>query len=479
MTTPPGTPEPLSHETLSRLVDLAEDAIVAVDERQAIVLFNRGAAATFGYDPADALGRPLDLLLPARLAAAHREDVAAFARSAEASRAMGHRRRVAGRRRDGAEFPAEVTIAKVLDGGRLYLAAIVRDVSERVRMEGEADRLRRQVEHLSADPARHALVGGGSAMRAVARLIDKVAPTDATVLVRGPSGSGKEVVARAVHRHSRRADRPLVAVNCAALQEALLESELFGHERGAFTGADRAKRGLFEVADGGTLFVDEVAEMPPGMQAKLLRVLEDRSYRRVGGTDERRADVRVVAATNRPLEEDVRAGRFREDLFYRLNVFAIPLPPLAARREDIPPLVDHFLATRVVGGPGRCEVSPEALAALVGYDWPGNVRELANVLERAQILCDGRRITPADLPDALTARRPAPPAEAAAGAAARKTGVPTLHGVLDEERRLVESALAAARWNKVKAAKALGVSRRALYRLITRHGLGDQPGVGP
>src|SRR5947209_8552443 len=243
-------------------------------------------------------------------------------------------------------------------------------------------------------------------------MIEKVAPTDATVLIRGPSGAGKELVARALHGNSPRRDKPLVTVNCATLQESLLESELFGHEKGAFTGADRAKPGLFEVAEGGTLFVDEIAEMPASMQAKLLRVLEDGHYRRVGGTAEHHADVRVVAATNKPLEEEQKAGRFREDLFFRLNVFAITLPPLCERREDVPLLVEHFLRTRPIGTVPR-RVDPEALEALRRYDWPVNVRELANVLERAQILAEGSVITVDDLPENLvpSSAAPVPPAK--------------------------------------------------------------------
>jgi DNA-binding NtrC family response regulator len=298
-------------------------------------------------------------------------------------------------------------------------------------------------------------------MRKVIGMIEKAAPTDAIVLILGPSGSGKELVARALHGNSMRKERPLVTVNCAALQETLLESELFGHERGAFTGADKTKPGLFEVAEGGTLFIDEIAEMPPTMQAKLLRVLEDGHYRRVGGTAEHRADVRVIAATNKLLEEEQKAGRFREDLFHRLNVITITLPPLRERREDIPPLIEHFLKTRQIGKT-PFTVDPQTMVVLSGYDWPGNVRELANVLERAQILAEGNTITIDDLPENLVQTAPT----------SRSAEAPASPYDLEAlERRHVAEVLRQMKGNKVHAAKALGISRRALYRLIEKYGL--------
>jgi DNA-binding NtrC family response regulator len=353
------------------------------------------------------------------------------------------------------------------------------------RLRLENIRLRHYVEKLSYESPRYHMIGSGPAMDRVAQLIAKVAPTDATVLICGRSGTGKEIVAHAVHSNSLRRNRPMVTINCAALQENLLESELFGHEKGAFTGAQQSKLGLIEVAEGGTLFIDEVAEMAPSLQAKLLRVLEDGHYRRVGSTKECHADVRIIAATNKPLDQEQRAGRFREDLYFRLNVVTIELPPLCERRQDIPALAEHFLAHRQIG-PKPCRLDPKALEALMQYHWPGNIRELANVLERAQILAQDHVITTDDLPETIfvaplprsTPSTPSPPpgqSAAPPGAsrpAADTTGLDTLN-LSDLECRAIQTALLRSKGNKAHAAKALGISRRALYRLISRYGLED------
>jgi DNA-binding NtrC family response regulator len=330
-----------------------------------------------------------------------------------------------------------------------------------------ARRERQWTQQIDYESPRYRLVGSSPAMKKVVQLIEKLAPTDTTVLIRGASGTGKELVARALHYNSNRRARPLVTINCAALQETLLESELFGHEKGAFTGALQAKAGLVEVAEGGTLFIDEVAEMAAGLQAKLLRVLEDGHYRRVGSTQESHADVRVIAATNRPLEADIKTGRFREDLYYRLNVISIDLLPLRERPQDIPELVEHFLTTRQLG-PHRYRIQPEALEALIRYSWPGNIRELANVLERAQILAEEQLITLDDLPEGIEE-------SSFASTAAREDP-----GHLREvERRHVLEVLRKEKGNKVHTARALGISRRALYRLLDKYGLREDAGQSP
>lgn len=318
-------------------------------------------------------------------------------------------------------------------------------------------RERQWIDHLAFESERYRLVGSGPRMQRVLGLLEKVAPTDSTVLIRGASGTGKELVARALYANGPRRERPMVTINCAALQETLLESEIFGHEKGAFTSATQAKPGLVEVSEGGTLFIDEVAEMAPGLQAKLLRVLEDGHFRRVGSTQERHADVRIIAATNKDLDTEQKAGRFREDLYYRLDVVAISLPSLKERREDIPELIGHFLATRQVG-PRRLNIESAALQALMHYDWPGNVRELANVLERAQILAEGDTVTLDDLPENLNVAVEEAPGD--------EPG--TLRCV---ERRHVAEVLRQHNGNKVHTARALGIGRRALYRLLSKYRL--------
>jgi Nif-specific regulatory protein len=340
------------------------------------------------------------------------------------------------------------------------VAAVALDNARRVeRLESENDLLRAE------SSVEHGMVGESAAMKKVYQFIARVAQADTTVLVRGESGTGKELAARALHTNGPRRARPFVAINCAALTETLLESELFGHERGAFTGALAQKKGKLEVADGGTLFLDEVGEMAPVLQAKLLRVLQEREFERVGGTRTIRADVRVVAATNRDLEVAVKTGGFRQDLYYRLNVVSFEMPPLRGRREDIPLLASYFVAKyaakfkRKVTG-----LSPEARECLTAYDWPGNVRELENAVERAVVLGSTDRVLPEDLPETVLESGPG---EEAAVTGAPGPAVTKYHDALREaKRRLILRALEQTANNFTEAARLLGVHPNYLHRLI-------------
>jgi transcriptional regulator with GAF, ATPase, and Fis domain len=323
-------------------------------------------------------------------------------------------------------------------------------------LEGENQRL---LQELNIE---HNMIGESPAMRDVYNFISKVAARESSVLIWGESGTGKELVARAIHRNSGRAAKPFVAINCAAIAETLLESELFGHEKGAFTGAVAQKRGKLELADGGTVFLDEIGELALPLQSKLLRVLQEREVERVGGTRTVKLDIRLVAATNRDLKAAVRSGTFREDLYYRLNVVSIRVPALRERREDISLLASYFTARsaekvnrRVMG------ISPSARACLMRYDWPGNVRELENAIERAVVLGSSEVILPEDLPDGVAE-------EAAPG----DETVTPLHDAVREAKKLVVwRAIEQAGENYTEAAKSLGVHPNHLFRLVRTLGL--------
>jgi Nif-specific regulatory protein len=320
--------------------------------------------------------------------------------------------------------------------------------------------------------------GSSGGLKTVAEEVEKVAQTRSTVLLRGETGTGKELIARAIHETSPRRGKPLIKVNCAALPETLLESELFGHEKGAFTGAEKRRLGRFELADQGTLFLDEIGDVSPAMQAKLLRVLQEREFERVGGNDTIKVDVRVVAATHRNLEDLVKKGQFREDLYFRLNVFPLELPPLRKRRDDIPELARFFLLryAREAGKSHIQDFSADALSRLVSYPWPGNVRELENVIERAVILANGEILGAEDLRflDAQLLGRGPPAAELAAPPSKEQP----LPDVLDKlERDELIRAMDAAQGSKAKAARALGVNRSTLYYRLRKHGLAERYGL--
>jgi DNA-binding NtrC family response regulator len=346
-------------------------------------------------------------------------------------------------------------LTKPVDLERLRL--LLERLGERNAMRSEVTRLRQKLATLGEAGM---LVSRSMAMQKLADVMDRVAPSAASVLITGESGSGKDFVAQILHDLSGRSRAPFVAVNCPAIPEALLESELFGHERGAFTGALAERAGLFEHAAGGTLFLDEITEMTTGLQAKLLRVLETRRFRRVGGREEKLADLRIVAATNRNPEQAVREGRLREDLFYRLNVFHLHVPPLRERREDIAPLVARFIAAYAEQNQKAVEgVSNEAMAALERYDWPGNVRELRNAIERAVVLARGPALELADLPQRVA--RPVVVIE--------RGRLGRVEPLEDLERRAIMEALEAFNNNKTQAAKALGISLKTLHNKLKRY----------
>jgi len=343
---------------------------------------------------------------------------------------------------------------------------VLRKAEERERLKRENRRLRTE---LSAAYRPEYLVGGSEAMQAVLRQVHKVAPQKTTVLLEGESGTGKELLARAIHELSPRSSFPFVAVNCGAVPAALLESELFGHVRGAFTDAHKDKKGLAAEADGGTLFLDEVAELPLPTQVKLLRFLQEEEIRPVGDVRSRKVDVRVVAATARDLARAVKEGEFREDLFWRLNVVGVKVPPLRERAEDVAPLAEHFLSRFALLRPElpRPYLSPEALEALKAYRWPGNVRELEHAMERAVVLADGAEIREEDLPDPVRAGGASP-----AQAPLPGRDLSLKRGVRELEGQLIRAALERTNGNRTRAAELLELSYRALLYKIKDHGLG-------
>jgi Nif-specific regulatory protein len=359
----------------------------------------------------------------------------------------------------GIIYLATTDVLVQFDPSHLHLVTAIATVAglalenarRREWLEDETQRLRTEVE------IAHDMVGDSPPMQKVYRFIAKIAPSDSTVLISGETGTGKELAARAIHRNSPRAESPFVAINCAALTESLLESELFGHEKGAFTGAITQKKGKIEVADGGTLFLDEVGELAPTLQAKLLRVLQEREFERVGGTRPIKVDIRLIAATNRDLQEDVRSGRFRQDLYYRLKVVSVTLPPLRERREDIPSLASHLVTKhsrnckRHVRG-----LSREAQECLLNYSWPGNVWELENAIERAVLLGSSDCILPEDLPEELLEQLPSTEAL-----------ITKYHdGVREAKKQIILKAMQQAGGNYTEAAKLLGVRATYLHRLM-------------
>jgi two-component system, NtrC family, response regulator HydG len=356
---------------------------------------------------------------------------------------------------------------------------LLRDRDERDRLLRENRSLRVENTLLrgelgEVDPPRYGeIVGESAPMKDLYRWINRVSQSDSTVMVYGESGTGKELVARAIHASSQRAAGPFIRVNCSALAEGLLDSELFGHEKGAFTGADRQRRGRFELADGGTLFLDEIATVPPATQVRLLRVLQERELERVGGEETIQVNVRIIAASNQSPEELLAGGRFREDLFYRLHVVPMTIPPLRDRREDIPVLAEHFVRKLKDRTRSSVEqVSTEAMAILRAHHWPGNVRELENVVERALVLADGPSLEPSDLPKLGNGNEEQEnPFEGARGPLLSPNGMDLNEVVEEMEARLIREALDQAAGVKAEAARLLGLKPSALYYKLEKYGI--------
>ena len=362
----------------------------------------------------------------------------------------------------------ETAVEAIREGASDYITKPLNlsELRDRVAKALEHRRLVRRTEQLSEQLQERfgfeGIIGQSSAVGRIIQICRQIAPTDATVLIEGESGTGKELIAKALHNNSPRKDHNFVALNCAALSEGILESELFGHEKGAFTGALATRKGRFEHADGGTLFLDEVGDMPTATQIKLLRVIENREIVRVGSNDPRKVDVRLLSATNQNLEELVRSGRFREDLYFRLKVVRITLPPLRDRREDIPLLTDHYVR-RLAAEHGKnvAGITPEAQRVLGAYAWPGNVRELINTLETMIVLAQGQVLDVGDIPPEI---RPA------AGAAPAETLHPGMT-LAEAERLLIRQTLAMTGGNRREAAGILGIGARTLYRKVKEYGL--------
>jgi transcriptional regulator with GAF, ATPase, and Fis domain len=364
----------------------------------------------------------------------------------------------------GAEnLPYTAAHLQVLSAVGSIAALALENLAHWERIQSENQTLRAEIN------LEHSMVGVSPRMKEVFEFVRRVAPTDATVLIEGESGTGKELVARAIHRNSKRAENPFVAINCSAIAENLLESELFGHEKGAFTGAYAQKKGKIEMAEGGTLFLDEVGELAPAMQAKLLRVLQEREFERVGATRAVALDIRVIAATNRKLPAAIEAGEFRKDLYYRLNVVALSMPSLRDRPEDIPHLAEHFLAKAARKCKTRSKVlSDQAKSCLAKYDWPGNVRELENAIERAVVLGSGDTLEPEDLPETVVESGLSPSEEPA-----------NYHrSVKEMKRRVILEALAEAQGGYLDAAKALGIHPNSLLRLMRNLKVRTSPEAG-
>ena len=460
-------PSPLTGEKkLAAILNSVWEAVITVDRDHRISSFNRAAERLVGISAADAERRDCREVLSASFGPAQHD-----CPMGDLTEGGKPRTDVDGTlvRADGRIVPisASWTFLEDPSGERVGFVLSFRSFEE----------IERIAEERRAKFPYGGIIGKTPRIRLIFELIETIRDTDSTVLITGESGTGKGLFARAIHDLSPRRDRPFVKVTCAALSENLLESELFGHVKGAFTGAVADKVGRFEAADGGTIFLDEIGDVSPPLQVRLLRVLQEREFERVGSSRTQTVDVRVIAATNRDLKELMRAGRFREDLFYRLHVIPVAIPPLRARKEDIPLLVEHVLGHLKRRGLDRVRaVSPEAMCCLIGYPWPGNVRELENVLERGAVCARGAILSVADLSEEVRehcrprrGEAPLPGGGASVVPAADHPKAAPRSGMEEKERIL--AALEAGRWNRGDAAAALGIDRSTLWRKMKRLGI--------
>lgn len=466
-------PGPAARIPAELLLETMAEGVVVSDPAGRICGWNAAMTAITGYGREEAMGRPATWLRAPGCQGG--EAVSALLAGRDASACVtGCECRMLSR--DGLAVPVLVN-ARVLRGETGTVLGVLQTITDCRQVEILRGRVRALEAELTPPDTFFGLAGRDPALREVCRLLELAAGTDATVLLLGESGTGKELAAAAVHRQSHRRDGPYIRVNCGALGEQILDSELFGHARGAFTGAYQDRIGRFEAADGGTIFLDEIGEISPALQVKLLRVLQEREFERVGEVRTRPVDVRVIAATNRDLAAAVRSGRFREDLYYRLKVFPVVMPPLRERLEDIPLLAEHF-ADRLRRRMGRAisGLRPDALRALMDYRWPGNVRELENAIEYAFITCQGTQIGLEDLPQEL--RRE----DLRRAVTLPRAGTPTPPPAAPPApRQMVRSAdalrelLHACGWSKAEAARRLGLSPTAVWKWMRRHGIPLQP----
>ncbi len=473
-----------SEARIASILSGATDGIISYGADGQIVLCNPSAARTLRGSVAEIVGSSIWRFATEEGRKATEAVLRELDSNPQTRFYAGPEAGLRGTRLDGSEYAFEATLSRSESGGKALYTVIFRDLDERREDAEELARLRSQSEYLREELQQvhnfEEIVGRSDALARLLRDVEMVASTEATVLIQGETGTGKELVARAIHARSRRAGRPLVKLNCAAIPAGLVESELFGHERGAFTGATTQRMGRFELAAGGTIFLDEIGELPLDTQARLLRVLQEREFERVGSGRTQLADVRVIAATNRDLPEMVAGGRFRSDLYYRLDVFPLALPPLRERAEDVPLLASFFIARHAPQiGRAASRLSASASERLSRYAWPGNVRELENVIERALILAP-REAPELDVPEALlpVAAAAAPAHAAPRGSAATAPG-PAGATTLDEvERRHVEATLRACGWRiegANGAAKRLGLQPSTLRSRMQKYGIRREP----